>query len=162
MDVFIQFSTLLILAFAANTSFAGFPRLAAILARDGFLPRQLTGLRDRLVFSNGIIALTLATAGIIVLFGGNSHSLIPLFAIGVFMAFTFLVSPLLDYLDQTDQEHNDGQLATVIIPEFVPAKWWQGLLHNPTAWMLKAALLYRRRRLGYQRAIIDIPFHLKK
>ena len=123
MDVFIQFSTLLILVFAANTSFAGFPRLAAILARDGFLPRQLTGLGDRLVFSDGIIALTLATAGIIFLFGGNSHSLIPLFAIGVFMAFTFLISPLLDYLDQTDQEHNDRQLATVIIPEFVPAKW---------------------------------------
>jgi len=50
----------------------------------------------------------------------------------------------------------------VIIPEFVPAKWWQGLLHNQTAWMLKAALLYRRRRYGFQQAIIDIPYHLRK
>jgi hypothetical protein len=73
-----------------------------------------------------------------------------------------VIGPLLEYLDQTDQEHNDGQLATVIIPEFVPAKWWQGLLHNQTAWMLKAALIYRCRRYGYQRAIIDIPYHLRK
>ena len=73
-----------------------------------------------------------------------------------------VIGPLLDYLDQIDQAYNDGQLATVIIPEFVPAKWYQGLLHNQTAWMLKAALLYRRRRLGYQQAIIDIPYHLRE
>ena len=73
-----------------------------------------------------------------------------------------VIGPLLDYLDQTDEEKNDGQLASIIIPEFVPAKWWQGLLHNQTAWLLKAALLYRRRQLGFPRAIIDIPYHLKK
>ena len=314
--ILLQLTTMAILAVAANTSFAGFPRLAAILAADGFLPRQLTGLGDRLVYSNGILVLALATGGLIVLFAGNSHSLIPLFAVGVFLAFTLsqagmvrhwvrekgkswlvksminglgaittagtvlvvgiskfvegawiivvlipiivivlvrirfhyrevaqeltlrglppslkpfppprliipvsgvhrgivaaveyalsiskhvtavyvelepgagekmrdtwerwwpdvefvvvpspfrsVIAPLLEYLDQTDQEHNDGQLATVIIPEFVPAKWWQGLLHNQTAWMLKAALLYRRRRYGFQQAIIDIPYHLRK
>jgi hypothetical protein len=73
-----------------------------------------------------------------------------------------IIGPLLDYLDQTDQEVNDGQLAAVIIPEFVPAKWWQALLHNQTAWMLKAALIYRRRRYGFHQAIIDIPYHLRR
>ena len=312
----IQVSTTLILVVAANTSFAGFPRLAAILAADGFLPRQLTSLGDRLVFNNGIIGLAAATGVLIVIFGGDSHSLVPLFAVGVFMAFTLsqtgmvlhwrhkqgsgwglkaaingigalvtgatvliigiskfkegawitilliptivvvfqqirahyrqvgkslslrglppslkplppprviipisgvhrgiidainfaqsiskdvtavyvelepgasekvrdtwetwwpdvplvvvpspyrsIIRPLLDYLDQTDEEHNDGQQATVILPEFVPAHWWQALLHNQTAWLLKTALLYRRRQFGYQRAIIDIPYHLKR
>ena len=312
----IQVSTLLILTVAANTSFAGFPRLAAILAKDGFLPRQLTGLGDRLVFANGILALSIATGVLIVLFGGNSHALVPLFAVGVFLAFTLsqagmvlhwlrergtgwylkaflnglgalatgttvliigtskflegawitvflipalvvlfsrirthyravargltlhglppsikplpvprvvipisgvhrgivdavnfaqtisaeitavyvelepgdaeavikkwnnfwpdiplavisspyrsIVRPLIDFLDEIDAKHNDGQLATVILPEFIPAKWWQSLLHNQTAWLLKAAMLYRRRNRGFQRVIIDIPYHLRK
>ncbi len=312
----IQSSTMLILAVAANTSFAGFPRLAAILAKDGFLPRQLTGLGDRLVFANGIVTLAAATGVLIFLFGGNSHALIPLFAVGVFLAFTFsqagmvlhwyrkrgtawlakaflnglgalataitvliigiskflegawitvllipalvitfhrirshyrevarelslhglppslkpspaprivipisgvhrgivdavdfaqaisrdvtavyvemepgeaeavrekwkrlwpdiplvvvsspyrsIIRPLLDFLDETDKKYNDDQLATIILPEFIPAKWWQSLLHNQTAWLLKAALLYRRRNRGFQRVIIDIPYHLKR
>ncbi len=313
---FIQFSTMLILAVAANTSFAGFPRLGAILARDEFLPRQLTGLGDRLVFANGIILLSVATAVLIVIFGGNSHSLIPLFAVGVFLAFSLsqagmvvhwwrlrgrgwvfksmangfgalattvtlivvgyskfgegawvtilliivimsmfykirfhydevgrelslhglppslkpvsasrvmipisgvhrgiieavdfarsitnditavyveleeedtkevkekwtrlwpdiplkivpsphrsVIQPLLDFLDEADGQKNDGQLACVILPEFVPAKWWQALLHNQTAWLLKAALLYHRRKQGGQRIIIDVPYYLRK
>jgi amino acid transporter len=312
----IQASTLLILAVAANTSFAGFPRLAALLATDGFLPRQLTGLGDRLVFANGILLLAVATGGLIVVFGGDSHALIPLFAVGVFMAFAlsqagmvvhwwhkrgkgwwlkavlngigalatgmtvivigfskfiegawitiFLIpvlvagflqvrahyrkvaqqlslrglppslepspsprvvipvsavhrgifdainfarsisrdvtavyvelepgagqrirekwehwwsdvplvvlpspyrsvlGPLLDFLDETDRQHSDGQLATVVLPEFIPARWWENLLHNQTAWLIKAALLYRRRHLGFQRTIIDVPYHLKR
>ncbi len=312
----IQVATLLILAVAANTSFAGFPRLAAILAGDGYLPRQLTGLGDRLVFSNGIAALSVATAVLIVIFGGNSHALIPLFAVGVFLAFTLsqigmvihwkkektpgwiyksvlngigalttgitllvvsyskflegawitilliavivlgfnqiknhyqsvgkqlslrglppslkpvpivrvvipvsgvhrgivdaidlarsmtkeitavyiemdpgsservreqwqrwfpdiplvvlpspyrsIVAPLLEYLDETDQQHNDGQLAAVVLPEFIPAKWWHNLLHNHSSNLIKNALLYRRRNQGFQRIIIDIPYHLKR
>lgn len=312
----IQVSTMLILAVAANTSFAGFPRLAAILAKDRFLPRQLTGLGDRLVFANGIASLSAATAILIILFGGNSHALVPLFAVGVFLAFTLsqagmvvhwlrergagwflksavngigaiatamtvgiigvskfaegawitiilipvivliflrirshyrevarelslnglppslkptplprvvipisgvhrgivdavdfaraissditavyveldegesdavherwnrlfpdiplvvvsspyrsIIQPILGFLDETDRKHNDGQLATVILPEFVPAKWWQGLLHNQTAWLLKAAMLYRRRNSGFQRVIIDVPYHLRR
>jgi hypothetical protein len=71
------------------------------------------------------------------------------------------IQPLLDFLDQTDQEHNDGQQATVVLPEFVPAHWWQSLLHNQTAWLIKAALLYHRQRLGFPRVIIDVPFHLR-
>ncbi len=310
----IQFSTMLVLAVAANTSFAGFPRLAALLAKDRFLPHQLAGLGDRLVFANGILLLAAATGVLIVLFGADTHALVPLFAVGVFLAFTLsqtgmvvhwwreqsrgwplkaaingvgavatavaiavigaskfiagawitilliplimvvflkirahyrevarqlsmegitlstatstaprvvipisgvhrgiidalsysrsistdvtavyielepgsgerirqkweqwwpdvrlvvlpssyrsIVGPLLEFLDKTDEEHNDGQLATVVLPEFVPAKWWHSFLHNQTAWLIKAALLYRRRHLGYQRVIVDIPYHL--
>jgi len=312
----VQVATMLILAVAANTSFGGFPRVAALLAADGFLPRQFTGLGDRLVFANGIFALSAATAFLIVVFGGDTHALVPLFAVGAFLAFTLsqtgmvihwrreqgghwrlkllangggavvtgvaltiigvskfaegawitfavipitvaiflkihahyqevrkelslrglppsikpfpqprivvpisgvhrgmvdaiafaqsvskdvtavyiemepgsgeriretwkhwwpnvplvilpspyrsLVGPLLDFLDQTDREHNDGQIATVVLPEFVPAKWWHGLLHNQSGWLIKVALLYNRRRLGFQRAIIDVPYHLRR
>lgn len=312
----IQASTMLILAVAANTSFAGFPRVAALLAQDGFLPHQLTSLGDRLVFANGIILLTVATGALIVAFGGDSHALVPLFAVGVFLAFTLsqagmvvhwwrergtgwllkmainsigalaagavvlvigaskfvegawitilliptlvagflqvrahyrevaqqlslqglssspepsppprvvipisgihrsvvhavayarsisrdvtavyveqepgagerirekwgqwwpdvpvvvlpspyrsIVGPLLDYLDETDQQHDDGQLATVVLPEFIPARWWHSLLHNQTAWMIRTALLYRRHHLGYERTIVDVPYHLRR
>ncbi len=314
--ILIQVSTLLILAVAANTSFADFPRLSAILARDRFLPRQFTGLGDRLVFANGIIFLAIATGVLIILFSGNSHLLIPLFAIGAFLSFTLsqsgmvvhwlrlksqnwrlkaalnglgavatgvtvlvisiskfregawitvllipilvsvflrirkhyqnvgeqlslrglppdlkpsppmrlvvpvsgvhrgiipamdlalsisknvtglyvelepgageeirkdwecwwpdvplvvlpspyrsVVSPILDYLDEDDRQHNDGTLAAVVLPEFIPARWWQALLHNQTTLLIRAALLYRRRTQGFQRVIIDVPYHLKK
>jgi hypothetical protein len=73
-----------------------------------------------------------------------------------------IVGPLLDFLDETDQQHNDGQLAAVVLPEFVPAKWWQSFLHNQTAWLIKAALLYNRRHLGFQRVIIDVPHYLRR
>jgi amino acid transporter len=84
----VQTTTLLVLAVAANTSFGGFPRVGAILAKEGFLPRQLTSLGDRLVFANGVIFLSLVAAFLIVVFGGQSHALIPLFAVGAFLAFT--------------------------------------------------------------------------
>ncbi len=73
-----------------------------------------------------------------------------------------IVGPLLEFLDETDQRYNDGQLAVVVLPEFIPAHWWQGLLHNQTSWLIKTALLYRRRDKGYQRVIIDVAHHLKK
>jgi hypothetical protein len=73
-----------------------------------------------------------------------------------------VIGPLLDFLDETDRQQNDGQLATVVLPEFVPAIWWHGVLHNQTAWLVKAALLYRRNYLGFERAIIDVPFHLRR
>ena len=312
----VQISTLLMLSVAANTSFVDFPRVAALLAKEGFLPRQLMGLGDRLVFANGIIALSLAGAGLIVVFNGETHALIPLFAIGAFLAFTLsqtgmvlhwwrergprwqpkmlinglgalvtaitvgvvaiskfaegawitigvipimvivfyrirghyqavgrqltlrglppsllpyptprivipvsgvhrgiveavdfarsisndviglyvelepgagervretwerwwpdvplviklspyrsIVGPLLDFLDEIDLERHDGQQAAVVLPEFVPAKWWHSLLHNQSAALIKSALLYNRRNRGYQRVIIDVPYHLRK
>lgn len=84
----VQAVTALILILAANTSFQDFPRLSSLLAKDGFLPRQLAILGDRLVFSNGIIGLGLAAIGLIVLFEGDTHHLIPLYAVGVFLSFT--------------------------------------------------------------------------
>jgi len=84
----LQAATALILVLAANTSFADFPRLSAILARARYLPRQLANLGDRLVFANGIIALALLASGLVVLFGGQTHRLIPLYAVGVFLSFT--------------------------------------------------------------------------
>lgn len=80
--------TSIILILAANTAFAGFPRLAAILAQDGFLPRQLTYRGSRLVYSHGIVALGVFAGLLIVLFNASVARLIPLYAIGVFLSFT--------------------------------------------------------------------------
>ncbi len=85
---FIQVSTLLILLLAANTSYADFPRLGYFLARDGFLPRQLSLLGDRLVYSNGIIVLSVCAALLIIVFKGQVNAIIPLYAVGVFTSFT--------------------------------------------------------------------------
>jgi amino acid transporter len=84
----LQLATLLILLLAANTAYADFPRLAAFLARDGFLPRQLASLGDRLVFSNGIYALSGFAALLLIVFQGSVSQLIPLYAVGVFLSFT--------------------------------------------------------------------------
>jgi len=84
----VQVSTTLILVLAANTSYADFPRLSSLLAKDRFLPRQLASLGDRLVFSNGIAGLSLAAIFLVLVFGGDTHHLIPLYAVGVFLSFT--------------------------------------------------------------------------
>jgi len=313
----VQLTTLAVLAVAANTSFAGFPRVTAILAKDGFMPRQLSNIGDRLVFQNGIYILAGFTAILIVVFNGDSHALVPLFAVGAFTAFTLsqagmvvhwikardgnwrvkafinglgafttavtlviigvskflggawisilvipatvyafsqirrhyrevgkqlsmsglppslrplprprvvipvsgvhrgmidavnlarslseditavfidvnpdadedllrkrwndwfpevkfvvvpspyrsIVNPLIKFLDQIDAEANDGQQAVLILPELIPAASWQEMLHNNMADEIKKALLYRRRKNGYQNIIIDVPFHLTK
>jgi len=84
----VQASTALILILAANTSFADFPRLSSILARDRFLPRQLSNLGDRLVFANGIVLLALISGLLVFIFHASTHALIPLYAVGVFLSFT--------------------------------------------------------------------------
>lgn len=315
--VVIQTTTMLILTVAANTSFADFPRVAAILAKDGFLPRQFTNLGDRLVFANGIFALAITSGLLIVIFLGESHLLVPLFAVGAFLAFTLsqagmvfhwirahgrvwklkalanglgalatgitvfvigiskfvegawitvilipllvlmftrirshyrevgsrltlrglpaphpllssshviipisgvhrgiidamefaqsiskditavyvelepgsgeqiretweywwpdvplvvvpspyrsIVAPLLDFLDKNDREHNDGNPAVIILPEYIPNNWWQGLLHNQTTRLLEDALLYHRSQKGSQRrVIVEFPYRLAK
>jgi hypothetical protein len=71
------------------------------------------------------------------------------------------LGPLLEFLEQTDREHNDGQYATVVLPEFIPARRWQYLLHNQTAWLLKLALIYQRRRFRHPRVVVDVPFYLR-
>jgi amino acid transporter len=84
----LQAGTMLILVLAANTAYADFPRLSSILARDMYLPRQLMSQGDRLAFSNGIIGLSLFAALLLVVFRGDTHALIPLYMIGVFVSFT--------------------------------------------------------------------------
>jgi amino acid transporter len=302
----VQASTALILVLAANTAFADFPRLASLLARDGYVPRQLATRGDRLVFSNGIVMLAMLAIVLLTVFGGETHSLIPLYAVGVFLAFTlsqlgmarhwllsggrswkhrFLVNgaggtvtalvtlviaitkfahgawivvlliplivlafrtvhrhydavaralsldhlreeprlenlvmipvgdvhlgvaravrfaasltpvfqgvyveveplvtpriserwakvapgvplvvlssryrsildPFLDYIDRLRRE-DEHRVIMIVIPEFVPRRWWQHLLHNQTALMIKGALLFRPGVV-----VVDVPFHL--
>jgi amino acid transporter len=84
----IQSFIALILLLAANTSYVGFPRLASILGRDNYMPRQLANLGDRLVYSNGIIVLGIISGLLLAAFGGSVHRLIPMYAIGVFIGFS--------------------------------------------------------------------------
>jgi amino acid transporter len=83
-----QLATFAILILAANTAYADFPRLSSIIARDGYLPRQLANRGDRLVFSNGVVGLAVLAGVLIVVFKGNISALIPLYAFGVFTGFT--------------------------------------------------------------------------
>lgn len=305
----VQASTMAILILAANSSFNGFPRLASILARDGYMPAQMKTRGDRLVFSNGVILLGLFAGLLIVAFRGETHALIPLYAVGVFLSFTLsqagmvkhwllkrgrhwrkrlminglgavttglatviiagtkfmhgawiviglipliiawfrsvhahyvaveqqisltrghrppqprrntviipisnvnrgvlraldyarshsgdvravlvdvdkedtalteikwaqwgcgvhlvvLPSPyrsvlrsLLDYIEELLQKDPEGWV-TVVIPEILPARWWQNILHNQRALMLKAALLFKERVI-----LTDVPFHLER
>jgi len=84
----VQITTALILVLAANTSFADFPRLASLLARDRFLPRQFATRGDKRVFSNGVVILAIFASVLVIAFGGDTSRLIPLYAVGVFLSFT--------------------------------------------------------------------------
>ena len=305
----VQASTMVILILAANSSFNGFPRLASILARDSYMPHQMSMMGDRLVFSNGVIILGVFSCLLIVLFNGDTHALIPLYAVGVFLSFTIsqagmvkrwlvkkgphwekkllvngigavttaiatliiastkfahgawivivlipllitffrairshykavseqvalsrghrppmprrnivvlpiggvnraviravdyarsrsgdiravlvdvdpeetarveiqwaqwgcgvpltvlpspyrsVLSSLLDYLEQVLQKDQECWV-TVVIPEILPARWWQNILHNQRAFMLKGALLFKDRVI-----LTDVPYHLTR
>jgi amino acid transporter len=93
----VQATTLLVLVLAANTSFQGFPRLSALLARDRFAPRQFSNLGDRLVFSNGMLVLAAAATALLVIYKANTNSLIHLYVIGVFTAFTLSQAGMVRY-----------------------------------------------------------------
>jgi amino acid transporter len=303
----IQVVTMLILLLAANTAFADFPRLAFFLARDRFIPRQFGTQGDRLVFSNGILILGGLAAVLLVVFGGDTHALIPLYAVGVFLSFTLsqtgmvrrwlrlresgwrwrvvlngigavatglvmitiavtkfshgawivllliptlvvlfvmmhrhyddvahqlslddftwpppmtntvlvlvgdlhkgvvtamqyaqtlsasakavyvetdpdrtrrleekwgkwgmgvplivlaspyrsLLGPLTEYIDHL-QELGTNHVVTIVLPEFLPARWWQQILHNQTALLIKGTFLFKKNVV-----ITDVPYHLK-
>ena len=304
----VQGATMLILVLAANTAYADFPRLASILARDRYLPRQLMNQGDRLAFSNGIIGLSLFAAVLLIGYGGDTHALIPLYMIGVFVSFTLsqagmvvhwqklkgpgwktsafinglgaavtgivlvvvaltksregawiilllipvhvflfratrrhydevarqlsldgwtngtrhrntvlvpmsgvhravvqaleyaktlspdvralyvnidpaatdhmctqwkrwgdgvplvvlespyrsLMEPLLEYIDQVDASQPDD-FVTIVLPEFVPARWWHHIFHNQRALLIKGALLFRPNVV-----VTSVPFHLNR
>ena len=304
----VQAATTLILVLAANTAYADFPRLASIVSRDRFLPRQFMNQGDRLAFSNGILVLSAFAAVLIVAFRGDTHALLPLYMIGVFVSFTLsqagmvihwkktqtpgwktsalingfgaivtgivlvivaitktlegawivlvlipiiiavfkatrghydhvssqltlrnytpqarvhntvlipiggmqravvealryaetlsddvravyvdvdptatdhikrqwlvwggrvklvvldspyrsVMEPLLEYIEQVENDREDDYV-TVILPEFVPARWWQHLLHNQRALLIKGALLFRPNTV-----VTSVPFHLAK
>jgi amino acid transporter len=304
----LQAATMLILVLASNTAFADFPRLSYFLASDRFLPRQFAQRGDRLVFSNGVVALGIFAAVLVIAFGAKEQSLLPLYAIGVFTSFTLsqlgmvqrwrrlrtpgwqrnalinsigafvtgivllvlavtkfsegawavivlvpilvlvlrgihghymavarqlsladatppaavrrhtavvlisgihrgvvpalqyalslapdnvtavyvdmdaeataklrtkweqwgsgvplvvlpspyrsLLRPLMEYIDEVDALYDDDVL-TIILPEFIPSKWWQHLLHNQTALFIKGSLLFKRGKV-----VTSVPYHL--
>lgn len=305
----VQAATALILVLAANTAYADFPRLASILARDRYVPRQLANQGERLAFSNGIVGLSLLAAVLLVVYRGDTHSLIPLYMIGVFVSFTLsqagmvvhwrrlggrrsrtraavnafgaaatgvvlgvvavtkasegawvillvmavhvlffrvtrrhydlvaeqlslarlapgpprrgntvivpisgvhraavqameyartlsedvhavyvsidaaaadrvrkewerwgqgvrlvilespyrsLLEPLLEYLDRLEAER-PGAFITIVVPEFVPARWWHHVFHNQSALLIKGALLFRPHTV-----VTSVPFHLTR
>jgi len=110
----VQISTALLLVLAANTAFADFPRMASILARDRFLPRLFAFRGDRLAFTSGIVVLSLIAASLIVAFEGSVTNLIPLYTVGVFVAFTLSQSGMVKH-------------------------WWK-LRHEVRGWQLRAAI----------------------
>jgi amino acid transporter len=117
MFYYMQFATLFILSLAANTAYADFPRLASLIARDRYLPRQLTNMGDRLVFSNGIVLLAIVSGILIVLFGAREHNLLPLYAVGVFLGFTLSQSGMV--IHWLKERHKEG---------FVPTTGWRARL----------------------------------
>ena len=84
----LQTSTMAVLVIAAQTSFADFPRVSAILAKDGYFPRQFAFRGERLAFNSGIVVLAILSVGLVIIFGGHVEALIPLYALGVYTAFT--------------------------------------------------------------------------
>jgi len=107
----VQGLTLLVLILAANTSFQGFPRLSALLARDKFAPQQFLNLGDRLVFSNGVVVLAGAAALLLWIYGANTNSLIHLYVIGVFTAFTLSQAGMVRYWFRRREARWQGKAA---------------------------------------------------
>jgi amino acid transporter len=139
----LQAFTLAILVFAANTSYQGFPRLAALLARDRFIPRQFVNLGDRLVYSNGIIVLTAFATGLVLAFRANVNSLIHLYVIGVFTAFTLAQAGMVRHWFRTKEPrwqvkalmNGIGSATTAVVAVIVIAtKFLEG------AWMVIIAI----------------------
>ncbi len=121
-----------ILIMAANTSFAGFPRLAALQASDGFLPKQFTFRGSRLVFSWGVILLAAFASGLLIVFQGSVSRLIPLYAIGVFLCFTLSQAGMCRRWHRVGQLMRDGTLT----PE-TTLDTQGGVLHHDTRWRAK-------------------------
>jgi amino acid permease-like protein len=112
---FVQISTAVILLLAANTGFTGFPRLASVLANDRFMPRHFADVGSRLAFNTGIVALALLAGAILTAFAGSVSALVPLYTIGVFLAFTLSQSGL---VRRWRRIRNPGWRLSVVINSF--------------------------------------------
>jgi amino acid transporter len=163
----LQITTLLILTLAANTAFAGFPRLAAMLAQDQFLPRQMGWIGDRLVFQNGIGVLVAATAVIILICQGDTTVAVNLYALGVFMAFTLSQAGLVVRWWRLRGSGWQGRLAmnalgaactAVVLLVIVVSKFgegaWTVVIAIPLLVVLLARIRGRYRRV-YQAMAVD-------
>jgi len=135
---FLQASTCLILLMAANTCFTGFPTLASIMSKDGYLPEQLQRVGDRLAFRNGIIMLTLLSAVMIIMFEAQVSKLIPLYAFGVFIAFTLCQAGLVKHWYKSKRLYKSwgirafvnaiGCIATfIVLLTIVESKFFEGV-----------------------------------
>jgi amino acid transporter len=126
---FLQLATAGILTLAANTAYADFPRLSSIIARDGYLPRQLANRGDRLVFSNGVLVLAGVACVLIFAFGGKTNALIPLYAVGVFLSFTLSQWGMVKHHQKEREPHwkrgvainGVGAVATAIVTVIIAA-----------------------------------------
>ena len=122
--------TTFILILAANTSFAGFPRLSAKLASDGFMPRQLNYRGSRLVYSYGIVSLGLASSILIVIFQASVTRLIPMYAIGVFLCFTLAQIGMARRWRRSGQLKNESLLAASVQPLKYDKRWMLKMVAN--------------------------------
>ena len=123
----VQAATAAILVLAANTAFADFPRLSSLLARDRFLPRQFANRGDRLVFSNGIVILAVLSGLLVIAFGGATSSLIPLYAVGVFLSFTLSQSGMVvHWWRKRAKVHETGDTDEVT----APSNWKKSIVIN--------------------------------
>jgi amino acid transporter len=124
----VQITTAAILVLAANTSFADFPRLSSLLARDRYLPRQFANRGDRLVFSNGIILLAIFSGVLVWAFRGETSRLIPLYAVGVFLSFTLSQAGMV--VHWWHKGHGTGKASTRETPEEKQSHWRKSLVVN--------------------------------
>ena len=104
-------SVISVLALSANTGFADFPRLCRVIAQDGFLPRGFAHRGRRLVYSQGIMVLAGLSAGLLIGFGGITDRLIPLFAVGAFLAFTLSQAGMVEHWRRSADEHAGTSMA---------------------------------------------------
>lgn len=175
----VQAATALILILAANTSFADFPRLSSILARDSFLPRQLSQLGDRLVFANGIIVLALLSGLLVYVFRADTHALIPLYAVGVFLSFTLSQSGMVKrwwtrrgsgwlrnlIINGLGAATTAVVLAVVVITKFVDGAWIVLLLIPANVWIMYRIYAHYqgvREQLTLEGARTPDPIHKHK
>jgi amino acid transporter len=130
-----QLSTALILFLAANTSFNAFPRLAAILAEDGYMPRQFSFRGDRLAYSWGIVLLAAIAFGLLWYFNGDTHALIPLYSVGVFVCFTLSQTGMVRHWYKVREtgwrwratvNAFGGVLTLVVLAVVLSVKFWDG------------------------------------